>query len=637
MRPPPSEFVSQVARPRDFDEFWDGLLAQSARVPLNASVEPLPLRSTPEVEVFDVAYDSLDGVRVSAWYSAPRHRTGPLPALLFVPGYISDPPLMKGWAREGYALLSAAPRGKVRSNRQFNPGYPGLLTHNIVDRNTYSYRGFYIDVVRAVDLLLSRPEVDGERIGVMGSSQGGGLSVVAAALHPAIRAASAGAPYLCGFMDAIELTSTNPYQEIRDYLRLYPERREAVRETLAYFDGINFAPRVRCPIMVNVGLQDNVCPPETGYALFAALGAPEKRLYPYDDCGHDAGAAEHGAVIREFFRSYLWGGTPSPPNPLSQSWERGSSDRSRTVLPSPRIGRGAGGEGAPADYDAYWQRVEAELAATPMAAEEELLPRRSTEFADCYGVRLTSIGPYRLFAYLSIPHGEGPFPVLYQVPRLMSVVEVLSQGDPQARRGRYVTFSLAFRGQRNADQPYAAAFPGLLSDGIDDPERYIFRGIVADVLRGLEYLLSRPEVDRSRVAAVGANDLALLLAGMRPQVTHLLTSVGPFYDARAASAATGEYPLEEINDLLRAEPERAEAVFHTLSYFDPTHVAPRVRATCLLHAAPERLEALTKALRGPVRVEPSRRSSYLDGKRNEDWLTGQLGFDAPIYPEAWQR
>jgi cephalosporin-C deacetylase len=106
-------------------------------------------------------------------------------------------------------------------------------------------------------------------------------------------------------MDAIELTSSYPYHEIRDYLRLYPERREAVRETLAYFDGFNFAPRVRCPIILNVGLQDNVCPPETGYAAFGRLGSAEKRFYPYDGHGHEAGAAKHGAIIRTFFQEKL--------------------------------------------------------------------------------------------------------------------------------------------------------------------------------------------------------------------------------------------------------------------------------------------------------------------------------------------
>jgi cephalosporin-C deacetylase len=296
----------------------------------------------------------------------------------------------------------------------------------------------------------------------------------------------------------------------------------------------------------------------------------------------------------------------------------------------------------PVDLDAYWQRVDAELAALPAAPEEEPLPLRSTDFADCYTVRLTSIGPYRLFAYLSIPHGDGPFPALYQVPRLMSVVEVLAQGDPHARRGRYVTFSLAFRGQRNADQPYAAPFPGLLTEGIESAEGYLFRGIVADVLRGLEYLLARPEVDPVRVVASGSSDLALLLAGLRPQVTHVVTSVGPFYDVRTAAAATGEYPLEEINDYLRMHPERAEQTFGTLAYFDPRHLAERIRAICLLWAGPEEsafgpewLRPLAETIGGPVEVQPTRQSSYQDGKLKEDWITRQLDFAEPIYPEAW--
>ncbi len=299
-------YGTTTTRPRDFDRFWDDILDQVAQVPLNPTVEPMPLRSTAEVEVFEVRYSSLDDVRIACWYCLPRRRADrQLPALIHVPGYVSEPLMPKASALKGYASLSVAPRGKLRSNRQFNPGYPGLLTHNITDRNTYGYRGFYVDALRAVDFLLGRPEVDPERIGVTGSSQGGALTIVTSALRREIACAAAGAPYLCGFMDSARLTHSYPYEEINDYLRLHPEREEQVRQTLEYFDGINFAPRITCPIIVNIGLQDDVCPPETGYAEYREIASTNKKLYTYDNCMHDAGSFWHAAIVDEFFGAHL--------------------------------------------------------------------------------------------------------------------------------------------------------------------------------------------------------------------------------------------------------------------------------------------------------------------------------------------
>ena len=298
-------YRSKARKPDDFDAFWGDVKAQVARVDLNPEVVAEPLRSDDEVEVFQVFYDSLDSVRIAAWYCLPRGEQGPLPAIMLVPGYQSDPGIPKEWARRGYAALGVAPRGKLRSNTQFNPGYPGLLTYGMVDRNVYSYRGFYVDAWRGVDFLLSREEVDSERIGVTGSSQGGGLTLCTAAMRNEIKAAAAGAPYLTGFMDSIELTGTYPYQEINDYLRLHPSRRERVERTLNYFDCINFADRITCPIIVNIGLQDNVCPPETGYALFREIASDDKRLYAYDGQGHSAGRDEHEPIINAFFERHL--------------------------------------------------------------------------------------------------------------------------------------------------------------------------------------------------------------------------------------------------------------------------------------------------------------------------------------------
>src|ERR671924_279983 len=199
-----ADYQPKVNKPPDFDAFWQSVLRQAEAIPLNPEVVPERLRTSDDIEVFQAFYNSLDQVRIAAWYCRPARQAERAPAILFLPGYQMDPPIPKEWARKGYIALSVAPRGKLRSNRQFNPGYPNLLTHNIVDRHTYAYRGFYVDAWRGIDFLLLRPEV---------------------------RAAAAGAPYLCGFMDAIELTHAYPYEEVNDYLRLHPESRADVELT----------------------------------------------------------------------------------------------------------------------------------------------------------------------------------------------------------------------------------------------------------------------------------------------------------------------------------------------------------------------------------------------------------------------
>jgi cephalosporin-C deacetylase len=303
----PEEYGTTTARPPDFDEFWAAIMAEAAAIPLNPSMQHVPMRSTDEVDVYEIHYDSLDHLRIAGWYCVPKasYLPPPYPALLVVPGYISEPTLPMSWARMGYAAVGVAPRGKLRSNRHLNPGYPGLLTYNIVDRHTYGYRGFYVDAARAVDFVLSRPEVDHSRIGVHGSSQGGALTITTAALRcDVITCGAAGAPFLCGFMDAAALTHSYPYEEINEYLRLHPEREPLVRETLNYYDVINFAPLIRCPMLLYIGLEDDVCPPETGYALYRALTCP-KEIHAYPHCAHDAGAHWELAKVEAFLAAHL--------------------------------------------------------------------------------------------------------------------------------------------------------------------------------------------------------------------------------------------------------------------------------------------------------------------------------------------
>jgi cephalosporin-C deacetylase len=273
-----------------------------------------------------------------------------------------------------------------------------------------------------------------------------------------------------------------------------------------------------------------------------------------------------------------------------------------------------------AAFDAFWDGVDAELARVPMAADLQPLPMRSTDAATTYSVRLTSVGPYRTFGYYSVPNVPPPVPGLLLTPRYGSVNHVPDYMD----RERYAVLQVVHRGQRLADQPFAAAYPGLLTLGIDTPETYIYRSIVADCLRAAEFLLSRAEVDLARVGVQG-DDLALITAARRPSFRAVQVSDLLLHRLLESSQRSDGYPAEELNDYLRAHPQSRQAVTNTLAYFDPVHHAPRIRATTLFTTSDDQLEQLCTAVSGPTEKYALSHHGAVDHDWVDGWLARQLG------------
>jgi cephalosporin-C deacetylase-like acetyl esterase len=246
------------------------------------------------------------------------------------------------------------------------------------------------------------------------------------------------------------------------------------------------------------------------------------------------------------------------------------------------------------NFDSYWAAVDEELAAIPGRPVLDLVPQRTTDEATSYTVRLTSTGPYRVFGHLSIPKGDGPFPALLQTPRYGSVNHVPHPND----RSRYVVLGLMHRGQRLADEGFSAAYPGL-------------------------FLMGLAEVDRGRVAVSG-DDLALLTAARRPGFSAVRVTELLFYRAMEARLKSTHYPLEELNDHLRAG-SSAEIVDKTIAYFDPARHAPAVTGRTLLAVDdPDWCASLIEALpaAGVYKL------THLDGTDNDfldAWLAELFG------------
>jgi cephalosporin-C deacetylase len=198
-------------------------------------------------------------------------------------------------------VLSVDTRGQSGDSTDPTPystgHYRGYMTAGIVDPEEYYYRGAYIDCVRALDFVASRPELDAGRIGLTGISQGGGLTLAVAALDSRPKAAMPRVPFLCHYQRALQVSDKDPYWEIAQFLDRRPGDEEAAFRTLSYCDNLNLAPRITCPTLVTVGLQDLICPPSTVFGTYNHIGCTKEILvYPF--MGHADNESQWEPLLR---------------------------------------------------------------------------------------------------------------------------------------------------------------------------------------------------------------------------------------------------------------------------------------------------------------------------------------------------
>ncbi len=282
----PRDIRPATRRPRDFQEFWARLRQEVGEEPPPYQMELDPARSQPGAAVWLIRFEGFGGKTLHGWLLRPA-RPAPRPAVLYLSGYGArpiEPPV--ALAREGYVVLAMDVRGNPVGRPRPRP-FEDYCTEGIESPDTYVYREIIGHYLRALRLLEARPETDPARIGLVGLSEGGGVGLMLAALHPRVRAVASAAPMLCDF--PLSLRSAGwPYTEIARYLQAHPEQAEEVRRTLSYFDAANFAPQVRSPVLLSVGLLDRVSLPSAVYGVYNLLPGPKAiRLLPA--AGHEGG------------------------------------------------------------------------------------------------------------------------------------------------------------------------------------------------------------------------------------------------------------------------------------------------------------------------------------------------------------
>lgn len=296
------EYRPVLKAPAELDAFW-------ARTIASAHAAAQPVRITPAqtpvtaVRIEDLEFSGFGGDRIRGWIVRPIDET-PAPAVVEFIGYGGG----RGhagdkltWGAAGYVHVIMDTRGQGagwRSGDTPDPhgtasSTPGFMTRGIRDPDDYYYRRLYTDAVRLLEEVAALPWVDAQHIAVTGGSQGGGISIAAAALSDRVAALMPDVPFLCDFPRSITRTPEPPFTEITRYLSVHRDAEQAVLDTLAHFDGAVLAPRITVPALFSVGLMDEIVLPSTVFAAYHALGSADRTIevYPYN--GHEGGGFDH--------------------------------------------------------------------------------------------------------------------------------------------------------------------------------------------------------------------------------------------------------------------------------------------------------------------------------------------------------
>jgi cephalosporin-C deacetylase len=294
-------YQGSALNPTDFDDFWKSTLEEARGFDLGVTVTPVDTGLT-TVDVFDVTFAGFGGTSVRAWLRLPAGASGPLPAVVQFVGYGGG----RGnavenlfWSSSGFAHFQMDTRGQGSAWSTGDTADPvgsgpqgaGFMTRGIESRETYYYRRVFVDAVRAIEATRSLDIVDTSRVAVVGGSQGGGIALATAGLLPDLAAVATFVPFLCDFRRATVITDNDPYKEIGRYLATHRRSSERVHETLAYFDGVNFARRAVAPALFSTAPMDPICPPSTVFAAFNNYGGTKDiTVWRYN--AHDGGGVE---------------------------------------------------------------------------------------------------------------------------------------------------------------------------------------------------------------------------------------------------------------------------------------------------------------------------------------------------------
>jgi cephalosporin-C deacetylase-like acetyl esterase len=281
--------------PADFDAYWTAEKARLEReVPLDPKMTLDEKRSTAVYSCYRVNFATFNGKRVYGFMCVPKDASkAPFRVRVSVPG--AGPGVTSAGTNpnEIYLVMNVhtfEPEGTrdeqqahmKRQNAALAEKYdlPNKTSYcsnaGIAEsREDYWYHDVMLGINRAVDWVCARPDVDLAQVTYTGSSQGGGFGLFLTYLN---------GHFTKSFVAVCAITGHFGYKQGREagWPKLIsnqrPGKRAVAERNAAYFDGVNFAARIKSPIRFIVGFSDQTCPPADVYAAYNVCPSKDKAI-----------------------------------------------------------------------------------------------------------------------------------------------------------------------------------------------------------------------------------------------------------------------------------------------------------------------------------------------------------------------
>jgi cephalosporin-C deacetylase len=294
-------------RKDDFNKFWDKAVNDLKSVPMQGQSVLDKNKSSSRFKVYSINFKSAFKVQIHGTLYIPVETKNPNPVII-VHDYNRIEPYKGFGLDENLAFLFLRLRGhqdfhavkkEVTDKKNSQQATPGFMIENILDKNNYYVKGVYLDVLRSIDFLRLTKGLNCTSVGIIGKGLGAAAALFTSIYSKRVSAIVMDSPGFSYLPVSQNKSGSDITKEINQFLEASKTKRGTVKDNLTYFDSLNFADAVKCPVTMAIGLKDANTPGECAFSLFDHLVC-DKTADIYPDSGNEAGAE------KQFHKSLKW-------------------------------------------------------------------------------------------------------------------------------------------------------------------------------------------------------------------------------------------------------------------------------------------------------------------------------------------